>query len=69
MRFRPAGAPITRKRRTEDTADGWHRLDVCCSVARARIRVRVPGVLDTHAVEAVDRAVDANGRGRRERPD
>lgn len=56
MRFRPAGAPRVA-RATEDIAGGWHRLDVCCSVALARTRVRVLGVLDTHAVEAVDRAV------------
>jgi hypothetical protein len=48
---------MTRKRATDDTGDSWHRVDVCCSAALARTRVSVLGVLDTHAIEAVDHAV------------
>jgi hypothetical protein len=35
----------------------WHRLDVCCSDALARTRVRVIGALDCDAVDEIDRAV------------
>ena len=35
----------------------WHRLDVCCSDALARTRVRVIGTLDSAAVDEIDLAV------------
>jgi hypothetical protein len=38
-------------------APNWHRLDVCCSDAMARTRVRVIGALDSDAVEEIDLAV------------
>jgi hypothetical protein len=48
---------MTRECTIDRTGEAWHRLDVCCSVALARTRVRVLGVLDTHAIEAVDHAI------------
>jgi hypothetical protein len=49
--------PISRKCRIDRRGDAWHRVDIYCSVALARTRVRVLGVLDTHAVEAVYDAI------------
>jgi hypothetical protein len=48
---------MTRECAIDRTGEAWHRVDVCCSVSLARTRVRVLGVLDTHAIEAVDHAI------------